>query len=249
MDYSVLVANIIGNDVLFNAVQELEERTHALNLITPEWKSHLENTHAYQMHSTGKAAYFTGRPCKSEKAYLQSLKFKNEMYPIIVVGEWYLAKLETGEFSIVCRECEPLRHIALSMRVNDQSELHDGGRFFIRICKPSFCHTCAESHLKHKVPVLERNWCVKSLRIFDGNGIKNEFTKHLQETLLTLGKFMGIMHIVIDRRTTYGTNNYKIGGIIEELIVFQNSVLLPSVSLYFGPSFDVPSVEFPEESE
>lgn len=249
MDYSVLVANIISNDVLSKAVLELQERTKALNLITPEWKSLLENTPAYRVHTTGKATYFTGRPCKSEKAYLKPLKYKNEMYSVIVAGEWYLSKMENGEFSIVCRECEPLRYIALSMKVNDESQLHDGGRFFIRICKPSFCHTCAESHINHKVPILEKNWCVKSLRVFNGNGIKNEFTKNLQETLLTLGKFMGIMHMIIDRRTTYGSNNYKIGGIIEELIVFQNSVLLPSVSLYFGPTFDVPSIEFPEEPE
>lgn len=247
MDYSLVVASIQSNRVLLNAVQDLEERTKALNLITHEWKSRLENTHAYQMHSNGEATYLKGRLCKSEMAYIKTLKFTNEMYPIIIAGEWYLQKDKYNNISVVSRECEPLRLIGLSMRVDPNSKLHDGGRFFIRICKPSFCHTCAEQHLDHKVPVADKNWCVNSLRVFDGNSIKNAFTINLQEDLLQLGKFMGIMYMIIDRRTTYGNNEYKLGGIIHELIVFQSSVLLPPASLMLGPTLDVPSVEFPEE--
>lgn len=249
MDYSVLVTHIINNKVLLKAIQDLEERTHALNLITHEWRSRLENTHAYKTHTEGIATYFKKRACKNEMSSLEPLQFKNEKFPIIVVGEWYLSLNDKHEFSIVSRECEPLRVIGLSVQVNKQSKLHDGGRFFIKNCTPSFCHVCTESHLKYKVPFEEKNWCVKSLRVFDGNNIKNEFTKNLQENMLALGNFMGIMYIIIDRRITYGNNEYKVGGIIEELIVFQKSVLIPSNSLTFGSTFNVPSVEFPEESE
>lgn len=250
MDYSVLVTHILGNEVLSNAVQDMEQRRHALNLVSSEWKSRLENTHAYQTHSNGKATYYTGRPCKGEKAYIRTLKFANEMYPVMLAGEWYLTKNETDDFSIVSRECEPLRLIGMSMRSNSDSQLHDGGRFFVKTCDPILCHDCADAHVKYKIQIADKNWCVKSLRIFDGNSLKNEFTLSLQEHLMKYGgKFMGILYVIIDRRTTYGTNNYKIGGTIYELIVFQNSILLPSAPLNFAPSFNVPSIEFPEDCE
>lgn len=240
MDYFVLVDNILKNPILSKAVQDLEERTRALNLITPTWKEVLKKSPAYEAHSNRKAVYFKGHKCSNEKAYIRSLKNKNERYAVIVAGEWSLAKSEEDDYSVVCRESEPMRKIAWSMREKDQDKLHDGGRFFIRTCNPMLCHDCSKSHAIHGVPLLRKNWCIKSLRVFDGKEIKSAFTKCIQDNLV--GSFMGILHVVVHKKTTYGEDCFKVGGDIEELIIFQNSVLLPAPILVEEP---VPAVEFP----
>ena len=229
MNYLPLVNTILSHKIISEAIEELYSRVESLNLITAEWKETLENSEIYQKHCNGKVKYSKGYLVANEKAYNKKLKNSNDHYNIIVVGEWSLKKSKNNEYSVVARMCEPLRLIGLSMRENTDSILHDGGRFFIRECSVSFCDECQTKHAEFKVPLLSKNWCVKSLRIFNGKSIQHTFTKVLQQNLLKTGSFMGIFRMRIHSRTTYGDNCYKIGGIIEELIVFQHSILLPTI--------------------
>lgn len=248
MNYSSLVNNILSKKVLSEALNNLQSRVESLNLITPEWKTVLENSKMYQTHSNGKAKYHKGHLVCNEKAYTRCLKNPNDYYNIIIAGEWTLQKSEDNEFSIVSRTCEPLHLIANSMRENLDSNLHDGGRFFIRECNIPFCDDCKKYHEKFKVPFVNKNWCVKSLRIFNGTTILYSFTHIIQQMLTKMGSFMGIFRMLITSRTTYGDNYYKIGGIIEELIVFQHTVLLP-FDLNLEASNMLPCTEYLVEEE
>ena len=255
MDYISLVNSILAKEVLLEAVNSLSSRVESLNLVTPEWKTILENSKVYETHSNRKAKYLKGRLVAKEKAYNKRLKNPNDFYNIIVAGEWSLSKSEDNDYSIVSRSCEPLQFIANSMKETSDSNLHDGGRFFIRECTVQFCDDCKQNHEKFQVPFVTKNWCVKSLRIFNGNNIMHSFAYVLQKMLSKMGSFFGILRMQITSRTTFGDDCYKIGGTIEELIVFQHTVLLP-FDLKLGDSHMLPyctgntyTVEEEEEEE
>lgn len=249
MDYTTLVQCILNNDILSKAVKDLANRTKVLNLITPEWKSVLENNEIYQLHLSGKAQYSTGHSVAKEKAYCKRLKYKNEMFTFIIAGEWSLSKSKDkeDEYSIVSRGSEPLQLIAYSMRENPGTSLHDGGRFFIRHCNPDLCSDCRLVHQKYKVPFALHNWCVKSLQTFDGTQLSITFASKLQECLPKLGSFMGIFRMEIQSRLTFGSNCYKISGMVDEMIIFQHSILLPLERMCVESAENVPSIEFPDE--
>lgn len=247
MDYSTLVKCIFNNDILSKAVEDLANRTKILNLITSEWKHILENSDVYKTHLNGKAKYSKGHSVAKEKAFNRRLKYKNEMYTIIIAGEWSLTKTKEDEYSVISRDCEPLQLIASSMREKTDNILHDGGRFFIRHCNPNLCSDCRSVHKKYEIPLTSQNWCVKSLRIFDGKHITMTFAHILQQSLPKMGSFMGIFRMQIQSRTTFGDDCYKIGGVIDEMIIFQHSILLPAGIICLESTESLPCVEYPNE--
>lgn len=251
MDYPSLINCIQSNATLSKAVLELVSRTQFLNLVTLNWKDALEGSEVYQKHVSGKVEYTQGRAVANEKAYNRRIKDQNEWYSVIVAGEWALDRDENSDdYSIVSRFANahsPLHQITVSMRESERSSVHDGGRFFVRECNPHLCSDCRMVYSNLKMAPPRKNWCVKSIRIFDGKQISIWCTKRFQEVLVNM-TFMGVLKMVVQSRTTFGNNYYKIGGTIHEMILFQHSVLLPSISVYLEPSMNLPSIEFPEEA-
>lgn len=254
MDYLSLIHSIQSNETLSKAVQELVERSRAMNLVALNWRDVLEGSEVYQKHVTGKVEFLQGKLVAKEKAYNQRIKNPNECYSVIVAGEWALIKdsdKDTHGYSIVSRNASadsPIHQITLSMRESERSSTHDGGRFFIRECNPHLCSDCRLVYTNLKIAPPKKNWCVKSIRIFDGRQISIWCTKRFQEALTNV-TFYGVLKLVVQSRTTYGVNCYKIGGAIHEMILFQHSVLLPSISVCLEMSEDLPCIEFPEEVE
>lgn len=252
MDYLSLINSIQSNDTLSRAVQELVTRNACLNLVTVDWEDALESSEVYKKHVGGKVEYAVGKVVANDKAYNRRIKEQNACYSAIVAGEWALDRdKDSGEYSIVSRFSNPespLYQIMVSMRENERSSVHDGGRFFVRECNPHLCSDCRMVYSSLKIAPPRKNWCVKSIRIFDGKQISIWCTTRFQEALVNM-TFMGVLKLVVQSRTTYGNNCYKIGGIIHEMILFQHSVLLPSISVCLEPSVTLPSIEFPEEGE
>jgi hypothetical protein len=213
---------------MYKAIRILEEYNRAVNLICPDWLNVLKEYPVYQKHVNRKAKYGKGKSCAKEKAYVRTII--DGQFNVIVAGEFSLVRgtEDEDEYSIVARSCEPLREIGLVMQDNPEWKLHDGGRYFVKTCEPRYCYFCKEEHKNRDIQLPRKNnWCVQSVRVFDGKFLFQECTTPLRDSLLEMKSFFAVFYMQISSRTTFGDNSYKIGGLIKEMIVFQENVLVP----------------------
>lgn len=225
-DYNVLINGIVNTSLLREAIEKLEKRTCALNLITPTWKQELQFSPVFQIHKNRKAKYNKGHFCGPEKkAFIQKIISRDHVFNVIVTGEFNFQKSEKNEISIVANNCEPLDLIGEVMSENDDQKLHTGARLFVKTCHPLFCHYCTEHHMENKIPLVQKNWCVLSLKVFNGKEISSSSSAIIQPALMSMQNFMAIFHIKISNRISFGENSYKISGSIEEMIIFQKMSL------------------------
>lgn len=260
MEYSALVTNILGCPLLANAIQDMTRRTQALNLIDPNWKNLLHQHETFKRHSDKLVKYSKGHSCSFDKAYVRSIISSNNHFNVIIAGSFQIvtAKNSNGECldqencSFATRQCDPLTEIALAMKENPQQKLNDGARLFVSECNPMMCESCERNHSDYKVPIARKNWCVRTTRVYNGKQLNNEFKSRLLPTLLDLGSTLAIFNVQISSRTTFGDEMYKIGGQVKEMIIFQESALIPCENIRFSNnqmvSNPVPSIEYPEET-
>lgn len=246
-DYSILINDILNTSVLREAIESLEKRTCALNLITTNWSKNLEFSSVYQVHKNRKAKYSKGRYCGPEKkAFLQKIINRDHVFNIIVAGEFNFQKSEAGDISIVASNCEPLDRIGEVMKENDEKKLHTGARFFVKTCHPLFCIFCTKHHQDNKLPFVRQNWCVLSVKIFNGNEIKGSSSTIIQQALTLMPNFMAVCNMNVTNRISYGENSYKMSGCIEEMIIFPKMSLNEEnfESLEYLTNY---AIEFPNE--
>lgn len=251
MQYNAFIEQILKCDPLKEVIRSLQDRTGAMNLIVPNWREVLTKSPVYQRHREKSVQYTRGRPMAGSPVTVRTIIAPENQYNVVIAGVWSLSQLENMDYSVVCRQCDPLRQIGLSMQEGPHQNLHDGGRFFVNVCDPKYCHHCLAAHERYKMPLASKNWCVLSTRTFDGKNLKNEFTKSLQESMKRIGTFMAIFHMRVLSRTTY-EGGYKIGGQIKEMIVFQQSSLMQVEQLNFDEERllpYVPSIEYPAENK
>lgn len=250
MNYALLVKRIEECAVLNNAIQEMQKETGAMNLIVSDWKDVLMNHPVYKLHKDKKVKYTKGHPVAQEKAYVRHIKHYHEQFNIIVAGEFSLSqKKKVDGVSIVSRQCEPLTCIGQCMQEAPDWTLHDGGRFFVETCEPRLCDICMQLHARENIPLLEKNWCVRILRVFDGKKLQNDLTHRLQQSMFAMKNFMAIFHMQIYSRMTYGEDAYKIGGGISKMIVFQKSVFTSLDNFDLSNEKPLLSLEYPKIEE
>lgn len=258
MDYSTLVDNVQACPKLKTALDEMTQRTRAINLVVPDWKSTLYDHPIYKQHTSDVVKYSKGHACSDDKAYVRNIVNPNQYYNVIVAGCFSIdaGKTNIHEYSesldyssFITRKSEPLTEMGLSMKENTQKTLNDGARLFIDVCDPMLCHKCASNHRKHRIPISQKNWCVLMTRIYNGHDLHNAFKSRLAPTLLKLSSFLAILNLQITSRTTFGDDCYKIGGRVKEMIIFTESTLNLCENLSFSSIEEnvVPSIEFPEE--
>lgn len=240
MEYDALVRNIDSCEILKKAVEKMAIATGALNLVSPDWETNLENYRPHKMHLENKVKYSQGHACCSSKAYIRNVIRAQDKYNVIVTGSFSIdAKNDTpvvategeeSDHSFVTRSSEPLTRIAEAMIENPLQNLNDGSRFFVENCNPMLCHKCVDSHRQRNIPIPPKNWCVLSTRVFDGKRIRNDFKTFLIPNLLKMGSVFAVLHVQIYSRTTFGDNCFKIGGKIKEMIFFQCLRLLRAMN-------------------
>lgn len=247
MDYNKLVQLTLSNSDLAKAAQDMANVSGAVNLVDNDWENKLKGYDVHQRHLEHKVMYSKGKYCRDNKVYVRNIVKPSDVYKVIVLGAMYYDKPKDGKpSSIIARDCIPLCEIGKAMQENPQHHLHDGARLFFDICDPSICITCQEAHKAKNVPIdYERNWCVTKLRVYDGLNMKHTFKKHLEDVMQRI-QFLAICQVCIRSRSTFGDDKYKIGGNINSIIVFQQSVVQPRQEMLFMVR-DVPAIEFPEE--
>lgn len=249
MEYSYIVKHTLAVPALAKAIQDLETDSGALNLITPDWENKLNENEAYKLHKENGVLFSKGHTSSNEKTFTRNIIKPCMMHKVILVGcfTYDKTKESEGHTSFVARDCYPLQVIGDAMRENPTQKLHDGARLFMDYCDPALCHTCYEAHLSRNVPLdFERNWCVTKLRVFNGKDLKHAFKKPLEASLTKMGSFLAICQITIRSRTTFGDDKYKIGGTIQNMIVFQESAIKPCPNMVFLDPI-TPAIEFPSE--
>lgn len=237
MEYTSLVRIIKECKPLYTAVKQLETKTCALNLIDEEWKTKLHDSAAYQEHIANKVKYSNEKVCAKGNATNKYIMKNEYQYNIIVVGEWMIQAPKGPEdetnISFLCRECEPLVDIGMSMQESPNLNLHTSARFFIQTCDPYFCHPCSSKFREHKIPFAKKHWCVTTTHIFDGAELRNEFATIIQKSLSQMSTFHAVLHLRVKSKTKWAGDNYKIVGSAKEMIIFQPSSLVSVTSLNF----------------
>lgn len=246
MDYDALIRQVQQCTLLNNKIDEIYNHTKALNLIDLNWEEHLTNNPIYKRHLEKKVKYSKGHAVANEKAHVRNIINNNDQYNILVFGQFSLSKNE-NDYSIVARNCPPLTKIGLSMQEHSELKLHDGGRFFVKVCDPRMCYHCYKYHTSYSIPFAYRNWCILNCQIFDGQKIYESFTQDIQQCMLTIKNFLAVFHMRIFARTTFG-ESYKISGEIYKVIIFQESALIPPMTLELKLEM-LPKIEYPDNKE
>lgn len=247
-EYDLLVEGILKIPVLAEEIENLKKTTGAFNLITPSWLKDLESFPAYQSHKQNKSLFSNGRACGAEKkAILQSIIPRDHIFNIIVTGEFNFQKSEKYGICIIANDCAPLDLIGRAMKENDRKNLHTGARLFVKTCHPLFCSYCTKYHRENKLEITEQNWCVLGIKAFNGEEIYRCSSGMAQAALNSLKNFNAIFHMKIFNRISFGDNNYKISGRIEEMILLQKLTLnLDNFArIQYVPNY---SIEYPDES-
>lgn len=246
MDYSTIVQTISKLPILRQGIEQMVNRTFAVNLVVDNWKNVLEKYEVHKAHLQRNVRYSKGHACVEDKAHVRNIISPKHCYNVIVAGYFSISVLEMREISFIVRQCEPLTEIGNAMKDGNCQNLHDGARLFVEECNPAMCSACIKSHRDYNVPLCRRNWCVLKTRVFNGETINNIFKHHLEQTLTKGTVFMAVMCVQIYSRTTFGNDAYKISGKVKDMIVFQESVLSPREDLDFGLLIKtpLPSVEY-----
>lgn len=251
MEYTALVRIIEQCKPLYAALQNVENKTGALNLVTEDWRTKLHQSEVYQQHITHKVKYGDEKVVAKGKAKNKYILNNSSQYNILVAGEWTLSKNESEEkdaISFVCRECDPLAEIGKSMQESTDSIFHTGARIFIESCDPYFCFPCSSKFREFSIPFAKKQWCVTTTQVFDGSELRNEFCTLLQKSLSEMPSFHAILRIRVKSKTQWA-NYYKIMGSTKEMIIFQPWSLVSMESLNFMAPEPTPQIEFPQEEE
>lgn len=252
-DYEILINDILSTNILREEVQKLEKRTGALNLLTQSWQQKLEDSLQYQVQKEKKSKYSRARPCgKEQKANIQRIIPNEHIFNIIVAGEFNYHVSDKNQISIVTNNSKPVDLIGEVMNRNDGKTLHTGARFFVKECHPLLCYFCSEYYMKKKLPIVQQNWCILNLKIFNGVEIIPSSSPLLQPILMSLKNFMAIFHMKIFNRLSFG-NEYKLSGNIEEMSIFTNPCLnvqnYPQIEYQPNYTIEYPNEENDEKNE
>ncbi|GBN19730.1 hypothetical protein AVEN_261806-1 [Araneus ventricosus] len=256
MEYPNLIQYTLACPVLKKTIHEMAVGSGTLNLVHPDWESRLHEYSVHRRHLKKEVAFSKGRACRQDKAHVRNISIPSNAYKVIVLGKLSCSRSKSqeldgppGDIHFVARECPPLTRIAEAMKDSPSQKLHDGAILFMEHCDPALCNQCLTAHTQRRVPWdRRRNWCVLKTRKFNGMKLEHDFKTKLVPVLEGLGSFYAIAQLNIFSRTTFGEDTFKIGGKIKDLIVFQESAILPRVEeIVFSERSTIPSIEFPEE--
>lgn len=254
MEYNTLIKHTLESPVLSKAIQEIEDDSGYFNLIDPNWETKLKEYPAHQRHLSGQVEYNRGKTCGEEQsAYVRRIIYSKDKYKLIIVSYWtYDASkiLKRGYSSFIARDCAPISEISKAMAEKGTRSLHDGARFFMTHCDPNICNTCVQAHTERNIPLdLESNWCVKRLRIFDGKHLKYIFKKPLEDMLKKMGLFLAICQVCIESRTTFQEGKLKVGGNIQQIIVFQETAIKSAPLDFVSLTNYTPAIEYTDDDK
>ncbi|KAG8173830.1 hypothetical protein JTE90_016319 [Oedothorax gibbosus] len=257
MEYPNLIRCVLANPVLANSVQEMTNQSGMLNLVDPEWENRLNSYPVHESHRNRKVAFSKGRACSHEGAHVRNVSQPAFSYKVIVLASFTSDRLKSkdldtppGDMSFVVRDCPPLTTIGHAMAESNDYTLYDGARLFMNTCNPNLCIHCKTQHKKFNIPCdVYKNWCVTKICLFDGQTLNHTFKKVLEKELEKMGQFWAICQVHIYSRTTFGERKYKVGGIITNLIVFQEISIQPAMDMTLLEHGQVPSIEFPTRDD
>ncbi|KAG8156130.1 hypothetical protein JTE90_016687 [Oedothorax gibbosus] len=257
MDYDKHIEHIQGIPILLHEAETMASHSGSCNLVQKDWEETLENLQVHQNHKARRVQYSKGYSGLNGAYNVRSVASSANTYKLVVLGSFYLDKPKEGDvhalndWSFKTRNCPPLQRIGEAMRESDSKTLNDGARLFMESCTPAMCVHCQTYHKKFNMECdLNRNWCVTKLRVFNGDTIKNTFKSQLTHMLDTMGTFMAICQINIYSRTSYGDDKFKVGGLIKNIIIFQESAILPQQMSFATEEGDtLPAIEFAEQKE
>lgn len=260
MEYEKYIEHIHNIPVLLRETEKLVRVSGYHNLVQRDWRATLENLDVHQNHQQNKVQYSKGHSGSNGAYNVRSVTSTANSYKVIVLGTFCLDRFKdqkklnevadttaSNDWSFKTRNCPPLQLIGEAMRESDSKTLNDGARLFMESCTPAMCHHCQTQHKQFNVECESKNnWCVTKLRIFNGETIYNTFKSNLVTMLQNMGAFMAICQVNIYSRTSYGDDKFKVGGILKNIIVFQESAILPQ-QMNFVKEYNLglPTIEFP----
>lgn len=264
MDYNKYIDHVQDVPILLKEAENLATHSGSSNLVQKDWLTTLENLPVHQNHKLHKVQYSKGYSGSNGAYNVRSVTSNANTYKVVVLGSFYLDKPKdlkkineaceanvSNDWSFKTRNCPPLQHIGQAMRESDGKTLNDGARLFMESCTPAMCFHCQTYHKQFNVEFdFNHNWCVTKLRIFNGKTIYNTFKSQLITMMQNMGTFLAICQVNIYSRTSYGDDKFKVGGVIKNIIVFQESAILPQ-QLHFNKelSLNSPAIQFPNTEE
>lgn len=248
--YTDLVAKILQKKALADRISKLldvEGNENCVNCVTPDWETLLQNNMTFQDFNTNTKTLWD---CPYEPTVSNnSMMFENPLYafPVLIAGYCRFNKQYNNQPhrpGVSITFSDPLTKIACAMTSDLGPEviLSDEFKFNFPFCNKL---TCADCHVeaarfgKMGYPTDSNNHpCVRRTEVFDGKIVNPRFQHHLESVFK--GSFVGIIHLLIDKRYSYLNSNkqrvYRIGGTIEKLIAFYETKLMYQEEMIYEKS-------------
>lgn len=222
-----LIKRINENKILTDEIKKMSNSSY-LNLIHPEWLTHLKNNALYQKYLNNQIDYL---PPKNY-TYIKSQRVKkfDDFFKVIVVGRFiYNSREKSSTFTAV--NCEPLEELVKVFTDGDSNRaINYRANFFVESCGGiyacAFCQSCKE---KYKLNYNDDKewWCIDKTKIFNGMKVVLSSKCHV-ESAFGKNPFLAIFQLVISARQLYDVDNrpnIKLSGTVKNMILFKESAL------------------------
>lgn len=226
-----LIQHINQNEVLTKEIENMSNPFY-LNLVHPEWLTHLKNNALYQKYLNNQVEFL---PQNSTRKYIITQRVKNSenFFKAIVVGRFLHIKSDNCQSTFSALNCEPLEELC-KVFVDDKLFPNiiksNRAKFFIESCGGIYaCASCNTFKNKYNLnyDMTKEWWCIKKTKIFNGQKVVLSSKAHV-ENAFGKNPFFAIFQLEVSGRQFFGLENeksMKLYGSVKNMILFKESVL------------------------
>lgn len=224
------IERINENELLTKEIINMSNPSY-LNLIHPEWLTHLKNNALYQKYLNNQVEFL---PQNSNYKYIKPQRVRNidDFFKVLVAGRFMYNKSDRYS-TFTALNCEPLEELCkvfLDKRLFPNTNISNRAKFFIESCGGIHaCASCLGFKEKYNLKFDENQewWCIEKTKIYNGKKVVLSSKYHV-ENAFGKNPFFAIFQLVVSGRQLFDMNNepsMKLSGSVKNMILFKESVL------------------------
>lgn len=224
----ILIKKISNNTELFKSINREQEEPGVINLITPSWKSVLENNSVYLRHKDNKVPYANQINKSTESSHINKYIIigREDRFQLLVVGYFRveLSKSKDPYHTLTVDNCKPLDFIGnLMCQEQPKATYATNSKFFMLTCNGD-CPKCRKYKIQNVRIPKDNQWCLTATKVFTSKGIELGTREYCAAVFNR--PTIAIVRLEVNMKYFYNNgNSSKIGGIVKSVLFVQESLL------------------------